>query len=586
MQKQTLRLFWQFARKYPGKLALVIITPMMGTLLIGYISPLILSRFFEQLQHGTASFSASSPLVGLYLATELLGQVVAWRLALWAIWRFDLNVMGDMFHAIFDKLTGESLDFHANRFGGSLVSQTNKFVHASEKLWDMMVWSVVPMVTSIAATVVIMSFYYWQYALFILVFSVVFAAASLLATKLLVARTTLEAQAETKITGYIADMITNIATVKAFGREKSEVKRTDGAVDSWRKASRSLMRGVIGSTSVYSSIVVVLNTGALLFAVLAADKLAISIGTVYLILTYTLNVGEHLWQMNSIMRTYSRIMGDAHDMTVILTTPCNLADNSRQALNVTNGTISFHDVTFAHDNGDGTKVFKGLTLDIKPGERIGLVGHSGSGKSTLVRILLRFSDIQSGCIAIDGQDISAVSLTSLHESIAYVPQEPLLFHRSLAENIAYGNPQATRQQIIAAAKQANAWEFIKNLSDGLETLVGERGVKLSGGQRQRIEIARAILKDAPILVLDEATSALDSESEKLIQASLEDLMDGRTSIVIAHRLSTIAKLDRIIVLENGSIAEDGTHEQLLQRGGVYAKLWGHQSGGFIKEDSV
>jgi ATP-binding cassette subfamily B protein len=224
-----------------------------------------------------------------------------------------------------------------------------------------------------------------------------------------------------------------------------------------------------------------------------------------------------------------------------------------------------------------------FSVTIKPGERVGLVGHSGSGKTTFTRVLLRFSDIQKGQIRIDGQDIADVTQESLRRSIAYVPQESTLFHRTLGENISYGKASATKNEVIQAAKLANAWEFIRQLPQGFETLVGERGIKLSGGQRQRIAIARAILKDAPILLLDEATSALDSESEKLIQASLDNLMKDRTSIVIAHRLSTIAKLDRILVLEKGRIVEDGSHAALIKKNGVYAKLWNHQSGGFIEE---
>ncbi len=491
--------------------------------------------------------------------------------------------MRDIYYTIFNKLTSESLDFHANRFGGSLVSQTNKFVHASETLWDTIVWTVMPMIASIVAAVVIMSFYVWQYAVFILVVTVLFAVATLLFTRWLAKRNTQEAQADTKITATIADMITNISTVKAFGRETPEVKRSISAVDDWANKSRNVMRGVIGATTGYSGLTVVINTGALLLAIMATGAYGISVGVAYLILTYTLHVGEQLWQMNSMMRTFSKIMGDAHDMTGILSEPNQLVDATKQQLKVTQGAIAFTDVTFAHDNGQGTGVFNGFSLTIEPGERIGLVGHSGSGKSTLARVLMRFSDIQAGTVAIDGQDIAKVTQQSLHEAIAYVPQEPLLFHRSLAENIAYGNPDATRQQIINAAKKANAWEFIKKLPEGLETLVGERGIKLSGGQRQRIAIARAIIKKAKVIVLDEATSALDSESERLIQDALAKLMNASTSIVIAHRLSTIAKLDRIIVLKNGAIAEQGTHAELLATGGEYAKLWRHQSGGFLEE---
>ena len=226
-------------------------------------------------------------------------------------------------------------------------------------------------------------------------------------------------------------------------------------------------------------------------------------------------------------------------------------------------------------------LFRNFSLHITPGEKVGLVGSSGSGKTTLTKLLLRFADIDSGAIMIDEQNIAEVTQASLRSQIAYVPQEPLLFHRSVRENIAYGRADATDAEIEQAAKKAGAYDFITQLQDGFDTLVGERGVKLSGGQRQRIAIARAIVKDAPILVLDEATSALDSESEVLIQKSLKTLMKNRTSIVIAHRLSTIAKLDRIIVMHNGKIVEDGSHEQLLKHGGHYAKLWQHQSGGFI-----
>ncbi len=249
---------------------------------------------------------------------------------------------------------------------------------------------------------------------------------------------------------------------------------------------------------------------------------------------------------------------------------------------ISKGEVAFHSVDFTHEENN-EPLFSDFSLTIPSGQRIGLVGHSGSGKTSLTRLLLRFSDLDAGAITIDGLDISKLAQADLHRAISYVPQEPLLFHRTLRENIAYGKPDATDEEIAAAAHHARADEFTAHLPEGYDTIVGERGVKLSGGQRQRIAIARAILKDAPILVLDEATSALDSESEKLIQESLEDLMRDRTSLVIAHRLSTIAKLDRIIVLDHGKIVEDGKHADLLKKNGVYAKLWRHQSGGFIEE---
>lgn len=249
---------------------------------------------------------------------------------------------------------------------------------------------------------------------------------------------------------------------------------------------------------------------------------------------------------------------------------------------ISSGRISFNSVDFTH-TGAKRSIFKNLSLSIKPGEKVGLVGHSGSGKTTLTKLVLRFADIESGTIEIDGQNIAKITQDNLRAKISFVPQEPLLFHRSLADNISYGKPGASMQEIEAVAKMANAFEFVKDLPEGYKTLVGERGVKLSGGQRQRIAIARAMLKNAPILVLDEATSALDSESEALIQDALWKLMDGKTAIVIAHRLSTIQKMDRIIVLDNGKIIEQGSHKELIRQNGKYAELWNRQSGGFIEE---
>lgn len=423
----------------------------------------------------------------------------------------------------------------------------------------------------------------WQYGLFLIAYSIVFAIVVYFGSRFLTERNRAEAAASNENSGYLADMITNIGTVKAFGREKYEQRRAKTVVNKWHTRSTHLKWGVISATTAFSTMYAIGATAAFIFAVFGAEHGIATAGMIYLVFIYALNINRQLWELNNITRAYSRVIGDAHEMTLILNKQLDLVDHSGSTLHAMKGRVVFDNVTFAHDQGKGEQVFKNFHLTIPAGQRVGLVGHSGSGKTTFTRVLLRFSDIDSGTITIDGQNIADVSQQSLHESIAYVSQEPILFHRSLRENIAYGHMGASDKEIIAAAKKAHALEFIEKLPDGFETLVGERGVKLSGGQRQRIAIARAILKDASILVLDEATSALDSESEKLIQQSLDTLMKGRTSIVIAHRLSTIAKLDRIIVLENGAIAEEGTHAELLEQGGTYAKLWSHQSGGFIEE---
>jgi len=292
--------------------------------------------------------------------------------------------------------------------------------------------------------------------------------------------------------------------------------------------------------------------------------------------------------MGGIVRTVERSLSDSAEMTHILDLKPEVTDRpGAKATVITKGSVNFDNVTFAyHDNPNEPPVFDGLSISIAPGEKVGLVGPSGGGKTTVTKLLLRLMDIDGGTISLDGHDIAHMRQGDVRRAISYVPQEPLLFHRSLRDNIAYGQPDASDKQILTAARRAHAHEFIGQLSDGYDTLVGERGVKLSGGQRQRVAIARAMLKAAPILVLDEATSALDSESERLIQDALWRLMEGRTAIVIAHRLSTIQRLDRIVVLDNGRVTEQGTHAQLLAKGGVYAKLWSHQSGGFLDDDEA
>lgn len=584
MQKRIIALFWRFTRQHKVQCTLALLFPVLAVVINAIIAPYVLSQFLDKLQNSHITLANSWQLIAFYAALVFIGEVILWRLALYFAWTFQVNGARQVYLEVFSKLSRESLSFHANRFGGSLVSQSSKLMSSFERFWDMVVWSIVPMITTITGSIVTLIFIgVWQYALFLLLYSLTFAGIVFLGSRFLAERNRTEAAMSNKSNGFLADMVTNVNTVKAFGREDEELQSAQRVITNWHSASTRLKWGVLGTTSAFSSMAAIGAVGALVFATLGAEHGVISIGIIYLIFIYALNVNRQLWEMNHIMRMYNRVIGDAHEMTEILHSDFELVDHSTKQLAADQGEVVFDAVTFTHDNGKGEQVFKDFNLIIPAGQRVGVVGHSGSGKTTLTRVLLRFSDIDSGKILIDGQNIHDVTQKSLHESIAYVAQEPMLFHRSLQENIAYGKQDATPVQIIEAAKKAHAYEFISKLPDGFDTLVGERGVKLSGGQRQRIAIARAILKDAPILVLDEATSALDSESEKLIQASLDELMKDRTSIVIAHRLSTIAKLDRIIVLDKGKITEDGTHAELLKKQGTYAKLWGHQSGGFIEE---
>lgn len=583
MQLRTIHLFWQTAKQYPFRLAIATLNPIATVLIGAFVGPFIIAQLLGQLQAGTLSLDHSWSAIGLYALSQIYGEIIGWRITLFAGWTFETAAQRDLFHKVFNRLTQQSMNFHANRFGGSLVSQTSKLTGAFERFWDMIIFQFVPIVTSVVATVAILSFVFWQYALFVALLSIIFAIFVIITSRFMANLNKKEAQANTAMTGRLADMITNVLTVKAHGAEAAELQTTTELSQTWRHRSLDSMRGFLKVSTGYSTMIVIINMVALIGAIWAAEQRLINIAVVYLCITYTFTVARQLWEINSLMRNYNRAMGDSYDMVEILQLPIEITDRSTSELKTTQGAINFKDISFTHEKDNDDSLFKDFNLDIKPGEKIGLVGHSGSGKTTLTKLLLRFTDVDRGEITIDDQNIAEVTQASLRRAIAYVPQEPLLFHRTLRENIAYALPNASDDDIRAAAKKAHALEFIDKLPHGLDTLVGERGVKLSGGQRQRIAIARAILKDAPILVLDEATSALDSESEKLIQAALWELMKDRTSIVIAHRLSTIQKMDRIIVLEDGNIVEDGTHGSLLKTTGIYSKLWAHQSGGFLDD---
>ena len=583
--KEIFRLFWKTSAPYKHRRNLAIFFAILTVAMNLFAGPLIIAQLLSIIQHNQLHDTKSLwTLIALYGVSELWTSVIGNRLITYIVWTFETAMQRDLYARCFSKLTNQTLFFHSNKFGGSLVSQTNKLVGAVESFWDTIIWSILPLIISLVGSIIILSTLLWQYALFLLIFSIVFSLVVYYGSKPMAKLTKKEAKASNKLNGQLADVISNILAVKSSGAEATEQKFFTKTVNSWRNSSLDIMRGFLKISTVYSSISMTIKVSAAAFAVYAAQNNLISVAAVYLIITYTSSVTRELWSMNGIMRNYNRIIGNANDMVEILQTPTTLINKSSSKLEVTSGEISMDKITFTHDEGQGDTLFHDFSLEIKPGEKIGLVGASGSGKTTLTKLLLRFADIDSGKITIDGQDISEVTQASLRTKIAYVPQEPLLFHRSVRENIAYGRPDATDAEIEEAAKKAGAYDFIVGLKNGFDTMVGERGTKLSGGQRQRVAIARAILKDAPILVLDEATSALDSESEALIQKSLETLMENRTSIVIAHRLSTIAKLDRIIVLKNGKIVEDGSHDELInKKRGVYAKLWARQSGGFIEE---
>lgn len=451
-------------------------------------------------------------------------------------------------------------------------------------MYDTLIFQTISLVLSFVFSVVILYPRAPGVALFLVVFSILFIVIAISITKKVREMSTIWAQKQTRQTGYLADAVSNVIAVKSFARLKFENNRFIKATNETRKAMDDTRKVSISRELVFSSSNGILLTCSLAIAVAGVVLYDYNVATVFLVFSYIGIIAENLWVFsNHSLKNINNALGDAYDMTKILAITPSIQDPLLPLkLSEDKGNVDFKNITFTHADNDRA-LFNNLSLSIKPGEKIGLVGHSGSGKTTITSLILRFADLDAGTIEVDGQDISQIKQSDLRSKITYVPQEPLMFHRTIAENIAYGNPKATQEQITAIAKLANAHEFIHTLPLGYDTLVGERGVKLSGGQRQRIAIARAMIKNAPILVLDEATSALDSESEKLIQQALWKLMEGRTAIVIAHRLSTIQKMDRIIVLDRGKILEQGTHDQLLKNKGKYAELWAHQSGGFIED---
>ncbi len=550
----------------------------IGTILIFYIPPLIIAELINR--DTTVDLQNAWPLLILFGASWMIGELL-WRLDIYLMIRFESKVIHELYSKSMHVLINKELSFYANRFTGTITKNILSYARRFENFFDTLIFDVVSnLIPALFATIVLFLISpLLSLALILMLVIGGFVVTPLVKKRMLLVKA--REDANSQMAGHISDVVTNIAAVRAFGAERAEIKTHNTHVDNFvQKATRSWHYQNNPIDMVVSPIYVATNVlGLAIVLMLGVDPATKA--TLFIAYSYFATATRFMWSFNSIYRRLEESITDASLFVEYTMQPPKVIDKpGAKKLHVTDGRITLDNVSFTHADNTDT-LFHNLSLTIEPGQKIGLVGHSGAGKSTIVNLLLRFMDTDGGQILIDGQDISHVTQESLHRTLAFVPQEPILFHRTLRENIAYGKPDATNDEVIDAAAKARALEFIDKLPSKFDTLVGERGIKLSGGQRQRIAIARAILKDAPILVLDEATSALDSESEKLIQASLETLMQNRTSIVIAHRLSTIAKLDRIVVLENGQVIEDGTHGELLQQNGTYAKLWAHQSGGFI-----
>jgi ATP-binding cassette, subfamily B, bacterial len=486
------------------------------------------------------------------------------------------------YKVLFNHLSQHSHAYFSNRFAGSI---TNKISHASEgvfRLLDGTLWGHYGAVLSLLASgILIFRTNFWVGCVYVVLITILIPTNYYLARNRKPHVVKFAAQ-KTAMKGKAVDIITNVAAMRQFSQQKMEGKNIADAIEKYRIADIKQWRLSEWSLT-FNNIVIVTAVSIMLFIMYQLWLVhAVSSGDFVLVLTLIMSLSSTLVFIGSAMNQFIRVYGDVEEGLDEILLPYEIVDRSdAKSLVVNSGEITWSDVTFKYNENS---VFDHFNLTIHGGQRIGLVGSSGAGKTTFVSLLLRQHELSGGAITIDGQNIADVTQDSLREQIAVVPQEPMLFHRSIRENIVYGKPDATEEEVIAVAKKAQAHDFITELAEGYDTLVGERGVKLSGGQKQRIAIARAMLKNAPILILDEATSALDSESEVAIQKALHELMDGKTVVAIAHRLSTLREMDRIIVLEKGKIVEDGTHAKLTKKKhGIYARLWEHQAGGFLIE---
>ncbi len=573
-----LRFTWYTLRPYAGMFSLGLFFSVLSQL-VGTYSAIFIGQFTD------AVIANPDPQVFLAYAVgfTLLGAALyaSFRIAGFIAIRFILNQHARAFDVVREHLLKHSHTYFTNRFAGTLAGKVFHAGDRSSEVVLMTYYGFVRLVVIVVSTGVAIAY-------FSVLLGVVYAAIMLFAVGLnyyLVRRrrpyVVAYATATSRYRGQLTDVVTNISAVRQYAALEAESDwigsvqkdRIEKDRVQWTMAEYNhLVNNVLGV------LLLALMVGGIYLLLLEG---AVALGAMVTVMILMYRVSGIMVDLGDWMNRFIRVYGEVEEGLTEILIDHEIADAPNAAsLLVTEGKVVLKALSFEYGEN---AVFKNFNLTITPGQRVGLVGPSGAGKTTLVSLLLRQHELQGGAIMIDGQDIASVLQASLREAIAVVPQEPALFHRTIRENITYGKPGATEEEIIEVAKKAQAHDFISALPQGYDTLVGERGVKLSGGQKQRVAIARAMLKDAPILILDEATSALDSESEVAIQRALHTLMVGKTVIAIAHRLSTLREMDRLVVLEAGQIVEDGTHETLAKAGGTYQRLWEHQAGGFLTE---
>jgi ATP-binding cassette subfamily B protein len=565
----------------PRRIALIgglVITSTLAEVMIPLFSGQIVDAITNASNSEQAAWAQAMRAFAIAVALGLTGVTLRYFIFN-AIIKLTLKMMAEIVNNGFHRVQRFSADWHANSFAGSTVRKITRGMWALDALNDLLLVALLPSVVMLVGATVLMALHWPVMGLVVGLGSVIYIAVTVTLSMGFVAPAASLANAwDTRLGGALADAVSCNAVVKAFGAEDREEDRLKGVLRKWdSRTRRTWRRGTLNGT-IQGFMMVTMQAGLLGTGLILWQQGVASPGDITFVLAMFFVLQGYLREVGQDIRNLQRAVNDMEELVLLEKHPLGIDDKPGAGpIQIGKGAISFDRVTFRY-GAHATALYRDFSVDIRAGERVGLVGHSGSGKTTFVKLIQRLYDVNGGAITIDGTNIADVQQASLRSQIAIVQQEPVLFHRSLAENIAYARPEATRAEIIEAAKLASAHEFITELPKGYETLVGERGVKLSGGERQRVAIARAFLANAPILILDEATSSLDSESEVLIQQAMERLMVGRTTLVIAHRLSTVKSLDRLLVFDKGRIVEEGSHQSLIGlKGGIYRRLFERQA---------
>ncbi len=582
----VLRAYYAAAIKYPWLFALIYVGSLMIEV-VGVISPLFLKQFIDTIATGDTSSTVVTALI-LILAGYAGVTFIGWigrRIQMLSVMNLEAKVMVDLYNKAFAYLIGHSNDFFTKNFAGTLQRRVSRYAQSFESVIDIFTFGFFSTGVFAIGVIIVLTQRNLYLGLGLLVWTVLFVWIQIAMTKWRQPLRIARSAEESAVTGVLSDSVSNQSTVSLFAANAHERSILSTSLQKWYRATMKSWNADAWIMGVQGLLAIAIEIAILAGAVYLWKQGLLTVGDFVLIQVYILSLIDKVWGIGNSMRRLFSAFADANEMIEIFETPHAIKDTvDAKPLVIKKGEVCMSNVSFGFD--DERTILTDFSLTLGAGEKVALVGPSGAGKSTVTKLLLRMYDVTSGSVRVDGQDISQVTQESLRANISFVPQEPILFHRSLRDNIRYGKPDASEEDIIDAAKKAHCHEFITLLAEGYDTHVGERGVKLSGGERQRVAIASAILKDAPILILDEATSALDSESESLIQDALRVLMEGKTVMVIAHRLSTIMTMDRILVIEAGKIAAEGTHDELLNEVGLYNKLWSIQAGSFIADESI